>query len=107
MPITGRLMPETLDAGCRRASLGDAPGCVRQFDLSDRPLEPLVGGNLPPDRDEPDQHEHAWRVVDGVPLELRARPWPSGGRERKREADNADRDPDDRDGIDPLVLPAQ
>src|SRR3954467_7458482 len=97
MPMTGRLIPPwTLAAGCRGARLRDPPGRVRQLDLADRALEPLVGGDLPPDADEPDQQENAGRVVDRFPLELLIRPRPAGGREWKREADHADRDPDDR-----------
>src|SRR3954451_4612816 len=107
MPMTGRVIPLTLAPGCRGARFGNPARGVRQFDLADRTLEPLVGGDLPPDPDQPDQHENARRVVDGLPLELRVRPWPAGGRERQREADHADGHPDDRARIDPLVLLAE
>src|SRR5881227_2579314 len=99
MPMTGRLILLKLAAGrgctwlsaCRRrAALRNPPSRVRQLDLANRALEPLVRRQLPPHRDDPDDYERQRRVVDRLPLELRARPRPAGGRERKREAENAD-----------------
>src|SRR3954447_8157908 len=109
MPMTGRLIPLTLAAGCRRTGLWNATGLVRQLDLADRPREPLVRGDLPPDRDQCDQQQDPWRVVDRLPLErvlavARLATRPARRRERQRETDHADRDPDDGRGIDPLVL---
>src|SRR4051812_32513652 len=107
MPMTGRDMYAKLAAGCRRARLGNSSRRVGQLDLADRPLEPLVRGDLPPDRDQADQDQDTRGVVDRFPLELSLGPWPTGRGEREREADHAERDPDDRPGVDPLVLLAE